>query len=269
MDANDGNSHEGRLLAKARDELGVKLQPVKVLHQESAAYSGPNWADSYTKLLAFKQTQYDRVIAIDSDSLLLGSLDELFFVPPAPAVMPRAYWLSKTTMSSHIMVLTPSEDAFSSVERIIKSRAGKGFYDMEIMNSLFGGTCEVLPHEPYALLTGEFRKRDHSAFLKYQPSWVWKPKEVLKQAKMVHFSDSPLPKPWVAKDERILAAKPDCSFDAENGEECREQEIWLDFYRKFREKRKVSEFPAHSSGYLNTCGKVQLADTCVIQNICV
>lgn len=37
MDANNGDSREGRLLAKARDELGVKLQPVKVLHQESAA----------------------------------------------------------------------------------------------------------------------------------------------------------------------------------------------------------------------------------------
>ncbi|KAG8168778.1 hypothetical protein KVR01_001527 [Diaporthe batatas] len=237
MDANDGDSPEGRLLAKARDELGVKLQPVKVLHQESAAYSGPNWADSYTKLLAFKQTQYDRLITLDSDSLLLGSLDELFFVPSAPAVMPRAYWLSKPTMSSHIMVLTPTEDAFRKVEDIIERRAGKGFYDMEIMNSLFGGTCEVLPHEPYALLTGEFRRKDHSAFLSSQSGGAWVPKDVLKQAKMVHFSDNPLPKPWVAKDERILAAKPDCLFDAEAGEECRGQEIWLEFYRRFRERR--------------------------------
>lgn len=37
LDVNDGESREGRLLAKARDELNVKLQPVKVLHQESAA----------------------------------------------------------------------------------------------------------------------------------------------------------------------------------------------------------------------------------------
>jgi hypothetical protein len=36
MDANDGESHEGRLLAKAR-QLGVVLQPVKVLHEERAA----------------------------------------------------------------------------------------------------------------------------------------------------------------------------------------------------------------------------------------
>lgn len=37
LDINDGESREGRLLAKARDELGVKLQPVKVWHEESAA----------------------------------------------------------------------------------------------------------------------------------------------------------------------------------------------------------------------------------------
>lgn len=37
LDINDGESREGRLLAKARDELGVNLQPVKVLHEKSAA----------------------------------------------------------------------------------------------------------------------------------------------------------------------------------------------------------------------------------------
>lgn len=37
LDASDGESREGRLLAKARDELGVKLQPVQVWHQETAA----------------------------------------------------------------------------------------------------------------------------------------------------------------------------------------------------------------------------------------
>lgn len=208
--------------------------------------SGPNWADSYTKLLAFKHTEYSRLIAIDSDSLLLGSLDELFFVPPAAAVMPRAYWLSKPTMSSHIMVLTPSTDVFQRVEDIFRRRAGKEFYDMEIMNALFGGTCEVLPHEPYALLTGEFRNTNHANFLRSQSGRVWKPKDVLKQAKMVHFSDSPLPKPWAATDEKIFAAKPDCAFHAEQGEECREQQIWLDLYKRFREKRNVSEISEDS-----------------------
>ncbi|KAL1875383.1 hypothetical protein Daus18300_003122 [Diaporthe australafricana] len=237
LEINDGESREEKLLAKARDELGVNLQPVKVLHEKSAAYSGPNWADSYTKLLAFNQTQYSRLIAIDSDALLLGSLDELFFVPPAAAVMPRAYWLSTPTMASHVMVLTPSTDAFHRVQEIIERRAGYGFYDMEVMNQVFGGTCEVIPHEPYALLTGEFTKADHAAFLGSRSGHPWNPKDVLRQAKLVHFSDSPLSKPWLATDEKILAAKPDCAFDAELGQECRAQEIWLDFYKRFREKR--------------------------------
>lgn len=37
LDVENSESREGRLLAKARDELGVKLQPVKVWHEESAA----------------------------------------------------------------------------------------------------------------------------------------------------------------------------------------------------------------------------------------
>lgn len=36
LDVSDEGAREGRLLAKARDELGVKLQAVKVLHEESA-----------------------------------------------------------------------------------------------------------------------------------------------------------------------------------------------------------------------------------------
>lgn len=205
--------------------------------------SGPNWADSYTKLLAFNQTQYSRLIVMDSDSLLLDSIDELFFVPPATAVMPRAYWVNTPHMSSHIMVLTPSTDAFHDVQRTIDRKAGYGFYDMEVMNHVFGRNCQVMPCEPYALLTGELRRGDHAAFLESgsgHSEHGWDHDVVLNEAKLVHFSDHPLPKPWLATDEEIMAAKPDCSFFAELGKECRAQDIWMDFYKTFRNKRAVS-----------------------------
>jgi len=51
------------------------------------------WSDSYTKLLAFNQTQYDRVLSLDSDSTVLKPMDELFLLPDCPVAMPRAYWL--------------------------------------------------------------------------------------------------------------------------------------------------------------------------------
>lgn len=218
--------------------------PHKVLMNHQKLDSGPNWADSYTKLLAFNQTQYSRLIVMDSDSMLLGPIDELFFVPSATAVMPRAYWVNRPLMSSHIMVLTPSADAFHDVQQTIDRKAGYGFYDMEVMNYLFGRTCQVLPREPYALLTGEFRRRDHAAFLESgsgSGKHGWDPDAVLLQAKVVHFSDHPLPKPWLATDEEIMAAKPDCWFFAEVGEECAAQEIWMELYKAFRYKRAVSD----------------------------
>lgn len=148
-------------------------------------------------------------------------------------------------MASHLMVLTPSAESFHHVQRTIDRKAGYGFYDMEVMNTAFGRTCQVLPHEPYALLTGEFRQDDHAAFLgslSGHGNRIWNPEAVLKEAKMVHFSDHPLEKPWLATDEEIKAAKPDCSFNAKLGKECVAQDIWMSFYQTFRNNRFVSGF---------------------------
>ncbi|KAL6901549.1 hypothetical protein GGI43DRAFT_383159 [Trichoderma evansii] len=78
---------EGELLVKARDEYGVKLVPIQVQHKDTV---DDTWSNSYTELLAFNQTQYERVIAIDSDTTLLKHMDELFNLPPCPIAMPQA-----------------------------------------------------------------------------------------------------------------------------------------------------------------------------------
>lgn len=60
-------SNTGRLLAKARDEYGVRLVPIHVQR-----FAGePTWAESFTKLLAFNQTIYKRVLSLDSDATVL------------------------------------------------------------------------------------------------------------------------------------------------------------------------------------------------------
>jgi alpha-N-acetylglucosamine transferase len=59
---------ESRILAQARDRYGTKLIPVRIQAYENNVTS--TWQDSYTKLLAFNQTQYKRVISLDSDATL-------------------------------------------------------------------------------------------------------------------------------------------------------------------------------------------------------
>jgi len=58
---------ESKLLAKARDVYQAKLVPIQV---QSFEKGDATWKDSYTKLLAFNQTQYKRVMSLDSDAIV-------------------------------------------------------------------------------------------------------------------------------------------------------------------------------------------------------
>lgn len=208
-----------RLLDDAKQVYNAKLIPIEEQHKENV---NKIWASSYTKLLAFNQTQYSRLIHLDSDSTLLGPIDELFFLPPSPLILPRAYWLPTPKLASHIMVLEPSTTIFAKIQSAIKE-AKRGTYDMEIINTLFGSTCSILPHERYALLSGEFRSPDprHEAFTGGKAGWD--PERVMKQAKFVHFSDHPLGKPWEEiSQEDVKKMAPACVYDpGTKSEDCR------------------------------------------------
>ncbi|KAL3461830.1 nucleotide-diphospho-sugar transferase [Aspergillus heterothallicus] len=206
-------SYESRLLRKARDEYGVELMPVKVQTQTT-------WAESYTKLLAFNQTQYKRVLSLDSDATVLQPMDELSLLPPCPVAMPRAYWLNNSnsrTLGSHVLLIQPSEFEFARITAAI-ANAGSSDYDMEIVNKLYKDSALILPHRPYGLLTGEFRFTSHTAYL-----------------------DWPVPKPWVpASPSTVQEEKPACEMDPATGREddCRARDLWLGFYADFAIRRE-------------------------------
>ncbi|KAM0464692.1 hypothetical protein ACHAPV_002527 [Trichoderma viride] len=85
-------------------------------------------ANSYTKLLAFDQTQYERVIVTDSDTALLKHMDELFHLLPCPITMPRAYWflgneITKETLASHFLVIQPDKYELDRIQKAIKLAA--------------------------------------------------------------------------------------------------------------------------------------------------
>lgn len=64
-DGGSAANFEGRLLAQARDRYGTKLVPIEV---QRLSQGDTTWTESFTKLLAFNQTQYKRVISLDSDA---------------------------------------------------------------------------------------------------------------------------------------------------------------------------------------------------------
>ncbi|KAI7239941.1 hypothetical protein KC330_g1613 [Hortaea werneckii] len=159
-------------------------------------------------------------------------MDEIFLMPPAPVAMPRAYWL-ENTLNAQMALVQPSEGAFAGIQKQIARRAATD-YDMEIINAVYGDSCAVLPHRPYTLLSGELRGIDHTAYLGNKDE-VWDAEREIEQAKYVHFSDWPLPKPWqMHADDLLRDLEPKCGGLAD----CPERKIWLRLYEDFRERRE-------------------------------
>jgi alpha-N-acetylglucosamine transferase len=228
-----------RLLQQAQTSYYVKLRPVEVLHQNNSAQE--TWADSYTKLLAFNLTEFDRVLAIDSDSVVKQNLDELFLLPEAPLAMPYIYWGEPEgwSFSSQMMLVKPSAEEFAKVETAIK-QAKPDEYDMDIMNSLYTSHILRIPHRPFNLLSGEFRRRDHTAYLGSRSS-KWDPDAILAEAKFMHFSDWPIPKPWIRAQKDVLNKyMPQCMRSEWFGaSDCRDRTLWLKLYYDFAMTRKA------------------------------
>lgn len=170
-------------------------------------------------------------------------MDELFLLPPSPVAMPRAYWLLPSdaqTLSSLLMLVQPSAVEFQRTMSEM-ARAGDNDYDMEILNRLYRDSALVLPHRTYALLTTEFRQEPdkHGRYLGGDDR-PWDPVAVVNEAKFLHFSDWPVPKPWLPMPEAVREAhQPEC-WEREGVAACAERDLWNGFYREFRDRREVS-----------------------------
>lgn len=168
-------------------------------------------------------------------------MDELFLLPSAPVAMPRAYWLEDKPnfLSSQLVLVEPSTFEMDRVVRAFEHRSSTDF-DMEIVNDLYGKDCIIVPHRRYDLLSGEFRKTEHYLYLGSKEE-LWDPERAYDEAKFLHFSDWPLPKPWIQSSENQKnEIAPRCKASSDGGpEDCRDKEKWLFIYQDFGDRREV------------------------------
>lgn len=271
----DTKDRDSQLLVLARDTYKVKLQPIKLLSVEGRTkgthsvlhagdppfkavkyettckvksnvatdeYSG-TWDKSVTKLLAFSLQYYERVIALDSDMTLLQHIDELFLLPKTPIAMPRAYWVESKPwpLTSMLMVIQPNLVELETFKWRMTMGGNTMLvdahkFDMELINERFEDSAMVLPHRPYALLSSEFRRNEHDVYLG-DPKEKWDAEKVFQEAKLVHFSDWPLPKPWVMwSTQAVEETQPDCGGSHQGS--CAERRIWKHLYDDFRHRRR-------------------------------
>ncbi|KAL0941332.1 glucose n-acetyltransferase [Colletotrichum truncatum] len=239
----EGQSGEAKALAKlkeARPEINMRAFDVI-----STSKGDSTWRDSLTKFHAFGLTEWTRVLAFDSDSLVLNSMDHYFLSPTAPVAVPRAYWLNeknadiaKQVLGSHVMLIEPNEARY---HKIINEAKQSGDFDMEVINHMFRDSAMILPHRRLALLTGEFRAKDHSKYLAPDEDEEWNAMAEVSRSYLVHFSDWPLPKPWISRSKQQWEASlPECPNDAVEKEDqprCANRVMWTGFYEDYDKEK--------------------------------
>ncbi|KAI3405740.2 GNT1 [Candida oxycetoniae] len=182
--------------------------------------------------------------------------------------------------ANHIMVVKPSKRLFTKIMKYVynpwywrftnrKNLRKSSDYDMEILNKFLDTELHkghlnvgILPHRVYGVLTGEFREEWHGRFtaepqylpfVKKQSNKGWNPMQILSKIKLVHFSDSPIPKPWEEheKEYPYNTKKIFCkswnmteynikypNYKPRLVEDCESVEIWNWFRTQFEVSRK-------------------------------
>lgn len=169
--------------------------------------------------------------------------------------VPRAYWLNDKDSSikgqmlgSHVMLIEPNEGNY---HRIIEEATSSGAFDMEVLNHLFRDSAMILPHRRIALLTGEFRGQDHDRYMSEDKDEEWNAMAEVSRAYLVHFSDWPLPKPWLQRsDAQFEAAKPACPDEEQKIDRprCADRVMWMGFYEDYAHDQKQVCVPLTGTG---------------------
>lgn len=149
LGSNIHNSGIDDLLTQLRniDNDQVIIKPIEVISNKiGTEYT---WSSSYTKLWAFNETDFDRIIYFDSDATIKGNMDELFFLPDhIKFAATLTYWfLSKKNIDDLVMDNGNTKPLHGKLEKLKKLISYKQFYYNElpdVPSSLYAHSDNIL-----------------------------------------------------------------------------------------------------------------------------
>ncbi|KAK9467941.1 nucleotide-diphospho-sugar transferase [Lipomyces arxii] len=143
------------------------------------ALGRPDLILTFTKILLWNQTAFDRIVYLDADVLPLANIDSLFLAAGSLAACPDAGW--PDIFNSGVMVLSPSSKDFEGLYALAETGETFDGGDQGLLNEYFGSEWTRLPF---------LYNVTPSTGYEYLPSFARFSPDV----KAVHFIG--LPKPW-------------------------------------------------------------------------
>jgi len=167
--------------------LGVKLVVVKPIGNPNTNSHVPGWVNSgYTKLHIWNLTEFDKVVYVDADTIVLQGIDELF-KRPTPAAAPDTFPPDK--FNAGVMVICPSKARFDDMQTKIAVLPSYDTGDTGFLNSYF--------KDWYTMPAGHRLPFGYNALRTM--FWLTAPRtrgywDAVKPLKIIHYCSSP--KPW-------------------------------------------------------------------------
>jgi len=154
-----------RYLAKMR-YFNVSLK--KITHPFSTKAGGSYYKGSYNKFLTFQLQEWDRVLYMDADAIILRNPEPLLFeTPRCGLAMPEAHWLGHPFFMSGLMLVEPKhvqetsaavlealndpEEQRYNKEHTLSLLQSTRKYDMDVVNRR-SIAKDVMMLPPYALV---------------------------------------------------------------------------------------------------------------------
>jgi len=185
------------------EKRGVKFVEVA----EPRSRGSHQWVESFTKVHTSHLFQYDRLVFMDSDTVPLSNMDELFDLSPFPVPMacPRAYWIAQPWFQSGGPCVVDPYQLFYDryFKESLEKNTGHWGGEMDYLNEKLKHVAPLLSGF-YALLTGEFC-RDDGAYHKWSDFFGQAASWVRSQARMIHFIAQW--KPWDIPNAASLRRK--------------------------------------------------------------
>lgn len=112
----------------------------------------PDLGATFTKLHLWNLTQYERVLYLDADTLVLNNVDHLFQLPKEIDFAASPELGFPDCFNSGVMLLRPNEDTFEELCKFAKTRESFDGGDQGLLNVFFGDGTR---NHPSTFLTKE------------------------------------------------------------------------------------------------------------------
>lgn len=127
--------------------FGIKYIICKSIKFDNVNFSNPYWIYTFDKLNIFSLVEYEKLVFLDLDLLLVENIDDLFDYEPLS--LPKNSPFNEDEFCSGIMVLKPNLDDFEKLKdlTVIRNNKGEKISDQDVINEYFYGKINTIPKE--------------------------------------------------------------------------------------------------------------------------